>query len=95
MVKGKCYFCGREIELSDKVFRNDACPNCKSPLHSCVQCKFYEPSAYNQCREPIAERVVEKEKANLCAYFVFQGKSEKPNETDRAKKRLEELFKKK
>ena len=95
MVKGKCYFCGADIELSDKIFRNDTCPKCRQALHCCLQCKFYAPGAYNQCSEPMAERVIDKEKANLCGYFVFQGKTEKLNEQAQAKKKLEELFKKK
>lgn len=94
MIKGNCYFCGTQIELSDKVFRKDVCPKCGKDLHSCVQCRFYEPRAYNQCSEPMAERVVEKEKANLCTYFEFTGRrGEKPSED--ARKKLEDLFKKK
>jgi hypothetical protein len=33
-------------------------------------CQFYDPNTYNQCKEPIAERIVEKEKANFCDFFV-------------------------
>jgi len=95
MVKGKCYFCGADIELSDKVFRKDQCPGCRRDLHACVQCKFYDPRAYNQCAEPMAERVVDKEKANLCTYFQFAGKKASEVSSEDAKKKWEELFKKK
>lgn len=95
MVQGKCYFCGAELELADKIFRKDICPNCGKDLHSCVQCRFYDPKAYNQCSEPMAERVVEKEKANLCAYFEFVGRKEKDQGGSEAKEKLEDLFRKK
>lgn len=95
MVKGNCYFCGAEIELADKIFRKDSCPNCRKDLHSCVQCRFYDPKAYNQCRETSAERVVDKEKANLCTYFEFGGKRDASRDNADVRKRLEELFKKK
>ncbi len=95
MVRGKCYFCGNELEFGDKVFRKDTCPKCQRDLHACVQCRFYDPKAYNQCLETMAERVVEKEKANLCSYFEFRGRREAGREAGDAKRKLEELFKKK
>jgi hypothetical protein len=30
---------------------------------------FHDPSCDNQCREPQADRVLEKERANFCDYF--------------------------
>jgi predicted RNA-binding Zn-ribbon protein involved in translation (DUF1610 family) len=93
-----CYFCGKEVKVEGKVFRKDTCPNCGRDLHACVQCRFYDPSAHNSCREPLAERVVEKEKANLCGYFEFAGRAgEGRHESDaqKARKALDDLFKKK
>jgi len=96
MVKGRCYFCGAEIELADKVYRKDTCPNCGRDLHSCVQCRFYEPGAPHQCREPVAEPVKDKEKANLCTYFEFApSPGQALSQKEEAKKKLDELFKKK
>ena len=34
-----------------------------------MNCRFYDSSAYNDCSEPAADRVVEKDKANFCDYF--------------------------
>ena len=39
------------------------------PLKCCLNCTFHDPSSYNECREPSAERVVDKEAANFCDYF--------------------------
>jgi len=34
-------------------------------------CKFYDPKVYNECTEPNADRVVDKEKSNFCDYFTL------------------------
>jgi hypothetical protein len=34
-------------------------------------CKFFDPKVYNECHETNAERIVDKEKANFCDYFVL------------------------
>ena len=95
MIKGKCYFCGADIELSDKIFQKDTCESCKRDLHSCVQCKFYDIRASNQCREPLSDFVRDKEKRNICGYFEFAGGGGTPGAVEDAKKKLDDLFKKK
>jgi len=89
-----CYFCGKEVAVEGKVFRRDECPHCRRDLHVCVQCRFYDPAAHNMCREPQAERVVEKEKANFCGYFVFSGRERGADASAKSKKVLDDLFKK-
>lgn len=32
-------------------------------------CQFYDISCYNECREPTADRITDKEKANFCDFF--------------------------
>ena len=32
-------------------------------------CIFFDPKSYNECKEPSAELVLEKEKANFCDHF--------------------------
>ena len=92
----KCAFCGGAIKLGrEKVSRNDTCPHCGRDLRCCRQCKFYDPHAYNSCREVAAERVVDKERSNFCDYFVPTGSRKKSvNKQEEAKKALEALFKK-
>ncbi len=63
-----CQVCGAELEV-DYVGRENLCPNCGSYLHSCIQCEFYDPDAHNQCREPMAEYVPEKDIFNFCTFF--------------------------
>ena len=66
-----CYYCGKAIELSmgSSISVRDYCTKCNRDLHSCFNCQHYSPEAYNECHEPQAERVVDKEKANCCDYF--------------------------
>ena len=63
-----CRRCGADAEV-ERPGRRDACPKCDTDLHACVQCTFYAPGQYNDCREPQAERVVDPESANFCDYF--------------------------
>ena len=70
-----CFSCGRDTGLGpgDKVFRSDECPGCGAWTRVCLMCRFHDAAAYNQCREERAERVVDKERANHCDYFVLAG----------------------
>jgi len=89
----QCRVCRKEVTTSGRVGFRDECPHCGADLHSCVHCRFHEAGAYNECREPNAERVGDKEKANRCEYFqpaAGQGAAL----ADNAKAKLEALFKK-
>jgi hypothetical protein len=92
-----CYHCGRQVELTERIAFREECPGCGRFLHVCLNCAFYDTAFNNQCREPQAERVVDKDRANFCEYFSPQ----KPRQTagltrqDAARAKLEALFKKK
>lgn len=76
--------------------RRDACPRCGADLHACVQCLFYAPGQYNDCREPQAERVLDPERSNYCDYFsptTGTSVASRPG-TDDARAKLDALFKK-
>ena len=66
----ECAFCNSEIQIETKISRQDTCPHCNRDLRCCKQCQFYDPGAYNECREVAAERIIDKERANFCDYFV-------------------------
>lgn len=94
----QCYFCHKNVEVIDRIGREERCSHCYGDLHVCMNCEFYDESAYNECRETQAERVVEKEVSNFCDYFQMRsgnlaGKS-KADAVSEAKKKLEGLFKK-
>jgi hypothetical protein len=68
----------------------------------------YDPAYNNQCRETMAERVVDKERSNFCEYFAPNADTaaassrpassyptSRPSPERDARERLEALFKKK
>jgi hypothetical protein len=73
-----CHGCGRSHEVDGPVARAAQCDGCGADLRCCLNCRFHDSSAYNECSEPAAERVVEKERANFCDYFTA---SSAPGET--------------
>jgi hypothetical protein len=92
-----CWKCGHVIDLlpGSRVGSREACPQCDGDLHSCRNCNFYDPSKNNQCSEPQAEWVRDKEAANYCDYYrpnpILSAKSSSP--TSAAKKKFDSLFK--
>lgn len=67
-----CFACGATIELAsgERVGFRDACARCGADLHACRNCAHYDAGAYNECREPQAERVADRERANRCDWFA-------------------------
>jgi len=68
----RCHACRKIIEIKMPVGRREECPFCGADLHCCLNCNFYSPGAYNDCKEPLAERVIEKNRSNFCDLFVFR-----------------------
>lgn len=70
-----CHVCQKTLDLEpgQKIGLKEECPFCYASLHCCKMCKFYDITAYNECRETSADRIVEKEKANFCDYFILKG----------------------
>ena len=67
-----CFHCKNRLEIGERPSRGESCPHCGHDLKACVNCRFYDEYADNQCTEPMAERVADKERANFCEYFVFR-----------------------
>ena len=66
--RASCWNCTNPI-ADDDFGRQDTCQSCGRDTKVCKNCDFYDVSAYNECKENQAERVVEKEKSNFCDYF--------------------------
>jgi hypothetical protein len=71
-VDRQCHHCGSDIGATERVGRRDTCLHCSADLHCCLNCSFYAPAHDNQCREPQAERQVDKTVGNFCDYFSFR-----------------------
>ena len=68
-----CAFCDAELPADLRVGRETLCPHCDGYLHACIQCRFYEPTLHNQCLEPEADYVGDRQKANFCEFFQLAG----------------------
>lgn len=91
-----CYRCGTEAAL-ERVGARDVCERCRAYLHCCRNCSFYEPGVHNDCREPNAELVAEKEQGNFCDFFRFAESGTRPRSESpgNARTKLDALFRKK
>ena len=67
-----CKKCGDTIRRTDPIGAEDSCPKCGSPLHRCLQCKFFDPSLRFECSEnmKLKERIADKNAANECRWFA-------------------------
>ncbi len=93
-----CFACNAAVELGtgERIGFQDSCEGCGADLHVCRNCLRHDPSAYNECREPNAERVSGRDRANRCEYFT-PGEGEGgglAQEQTRAHSQLDSLFKK-
>ena len=93
-----CHACGNPVEAGGTIGRADTCSACDADLHCCLNCRYYDEGAYNDCSETQAERVVDKERSNFCDYFSFDEAGEgevRPKIPGTGKKNpLDALFKK-
>jgi len=71
MVEGlECWRCGASLdEVPLPLGRREECPACGADLHVCRMCRFYDTTVARACREPIAEPVADKTRANFCGYL--------------------------
>jgi hypothetical protein len=91
-----CHSCGTERKRAGKITRTEVCSECDADMHCCYNCDNYDESAHNRCREPLADWVPDREKANFCDYFLPNQKSSKQRtgELNKARLDFDSLFKK-
>ncbi|MCC6202961.1 MAG: hypothetical protein IT494_08140 [Gammaproteobacteria bacterium] len=65
----QCWKCGAAVAAFPPIERADICASCRADLHACRLCRWFDTAAANSCREPIADPVTDKERANFCGYF--------------------------
>ncbi|MCP4205325.1 MAG: hypothetical protein GY769_25725 [bacterium] len=63
----KCSRCGAKV--SSLPSPGDLCRSCGSDLHTCTNCRHFDTSAPNECRQPVEVRVAAKAKGNDCSHF--------------------------
>lgn len=99
-VDAECWKCGasvadRLLVPGRRVARLAECPACRTELHVCRSCEFYDRNVAKQCRETIAEEVKDKTRANFCDCFqlgvgIFRAQDEHAEST--AREQLDALF---
>lgn len=93
-----CWKCSAatEVKPGERIGTRDECTRCGADLHSCRNCQFYDRSKSNQCSEPQAEWVRDKEAANYCDYFQPSSRAAnrvaEPSSAQDAKKKFDSLF---
>ncbi len=88
-----CYRCGATLHMDGPVGRRAACPECDADLHTCLNCRHYDESSARECREPHADRVIDKEASNPCELFQLgDGASRRRGSSRAARDRLGALF---
>ena len=67
----QCWRCGATLaEEPLPLAREARCETCRADLHVCRLCEFYDTRVANACREPVAEQVIDKTRANFCGYLT-------------------------
>ena len=91
-----CWKCGAPlVDQPLPLARVAECSACRADLHVCRMCEFYDTRVAMSCREPVADQVLNKERANFCAYFAvrpdaYRGRGDTASLTVRAQ--LDALF---
>jgi len=89
----RCHKCGEAV-ATESVSRRDECEACHSDLRVCLNCRFHDQSKANQCLEPQAEQVLEKDRSNYCDFFQFREEGRKESARNDAERLWKDLFKK-
>ena len=66
-----CQKCGEEWTRRESPGFKACCPKCEAYLHSCRNCKLYNPSA-DRCSSITAECTGDRDLLNYCEEFQFR-----------------------
>jgi hypothetical protein len=93
----QCQACGTSVPYEEPIPRDSECEGCHRDLRCCMNCRHYDPSRNNACRETEAELVEDKTRRNFCEFFSFNrrsfaGEQGRPAREAAARAQLESLF---
>ncbi len=71
MASFQCQNCGAQVPFDEPIPRDSECESCRRDLRCCMNCRHYDPSRNNSCRETEAELVEDKARRNFCEFFSF------------------------
>ena len=78
--------------FNDTVYRTTVCSCCGKELHTCKNCKFYNPSSHWECLETVDEYISDKDRANFCSFFELAEIDDKQKKKTIKKEDLDSLF---
>lgn len=90
-----CWRCGAAVvDEPLPLSRTAECRQCRAELHVCRMCEFYDTSKAKSCREPVAEPVTDKTRANFCGWFRARPGLAATGDSaaEDARRRLDDLF---
>lgn len=94
-----CHKCLTPWDGNGQPAFRDLCQKCKSSLHACLNCGFYDTSKSNQCFANVEEPVIYKDLSNFCEEFRFAERKAPPSAPSKspeaAKDAFNKLFRKK
>lgn len=92
----KCHACGREwVSEVKRPAVKEVCEGCGAYLHCCLNCRYHDPHAHNQCYIPTTDWVGDRAGCNFCDEFEFaDGEKNKKHDAakDKARDALGKLF---
>ncbi len=68
-----CPYCQFVQKNLEKILFRTSCEKCNTPLHSCLNCRYYKGA----CLLPGTESVREPSSANFCEEFTVKSPQEK------------------
>jgi len=66
----RCGACGAVLPIATAAL--EQCPHCRAALRACRQCTHFDPGSRFECREPVSERLSDKNARNDCAAFALR-----------------------
>ncbi len=76
----RCGACGAVLPIATASLAE--CPNCRAAIHACRQCTHFEPTRRFECRQPIIERLADKNAHNECDGFALRVTVERDSSPD-------------
>ncbi len=81
--RSKCARCGARVTAAPAP--GAVCGACGAHLHTCTNCRHFDPSARFECRLPVPERIAGKAADNECDRFEVKvvqevGDSDRPED---------------
>ena len=91
----RCARCGQKHDVAFRIVVDTVCRKCGEDLHTCTNCRHFDTSAANECREPVVARIARKSTRNDCELFEKKTTKETSTESargDDAKSAFDALF---